>query len=159
MAWEKRQYSSDSPGRAADNKLRIEVQIRSRAQPAWATALETVDTFTSQALKANRGKCGLAAFLRTDGAFYCAQRRTKRRPWSAINKMNAAVSIPLRRFHVVVFLKILPALLAPSFRTSIPGLQTMHIPDNSPTSSNILHLRQLHIGLALKFGLYRGKSL
>jgi len=56
------QYSNDdADGRAAYNKLRIEVQLRSRAQHAWATALETVDTFTSQALKAN---CGSADWQR-----------------------------------------------------------------------------------------------
>lgn len=48
-------YASDSKERAPYNKLRIEVQLRSRLQHAWATALETVDTFTRQALKANRG--------------------------------------------------------------------------------------------------------
>jgi hypothetical protein len=35
--------------------LKIEVQIRSRLQHAWATALETIDTFTSQALKSGFG--------------------------------------------------------------------------------------------------------
>jgi hypothetical protein len=49
-------YSSDSSQRALYNKIRIEVQFRSRLQHTWATALETVDTFTRQALKANRGE-------------------------------------------------------------------------------------------------------
>lgn len=35
--------------------LKIEVQIRSRLQHAWATALETIDTFTNQALKSGLG--------------------------------------------------------------------------------------------------------
>jgi hypothetical protein len=35
--------------------LKIEVQIRSRLQHAWATALETIDTFTDQALKSGFG--------------------------------------------------------------------------------------------------------
>ncbi|MDE2466254.1 MAG: RelA/SpoT domain-containing protein [Alphaproteobacteria bacterium] len=37
------------------DKLRIEIQIRSLNQHAWATALETVDILTKQALKANQG--------------------------------------------------------------------------------------------------------
>lgn len=49
-------YASDSTERAPYSKLRIEVQLRSRLQHAWATALETVDTFTRQALKANKGE-------------------------------------------------------------------------------------------------------
>src|SRR5438270_11039884 len=37
------------------NGLRIEIQLRSRLQLAWATAVETVSTFTGQALKSNIG--------------------------------------------------------------------------------------------------------
>jgi len=36
--------------------LRIEIQLRSEIQHAWATAVETVDAFTKQALKSNVGK-------------------------------------------------------------------------------------------------------
>lgn len=38
------------------NGLRIEMQIRSRLQHAWATAVETVGTFTQQALKSSWGE-------------------------------------------------------------------------------------------------------
>jgi hypothetical protein len=56
-------YSNPVPARAMYNKLRIEVQLRSRLQHAWATALETVDAFTRQALKANRGRPDWARFF------------------------------------------------------------------------------------------------
>lgn len=36
--------------------LFVEIQLRSRIQHAWATAVEIVDTFTSQALKASQGE-------------------------------------------------------------------------------------------------------
>lgn len=45
------------------NGLRIEVQIRSIGQHAWATALETVDILTKQALKANKGQEKWARFF------------------------------------------------------------------------------------------------
>ena len=38
------------------NGLRIEIQLRSQIQHAWATAVETVDAFTAQALKSNLGE-------------------------------------------------------------------------------------------------------
>jgi len=36
--------------------LFVEIQLRSRIQHAWATAVEIVDTFTNQALKASQGE-------------------------------------------------------------------------------------------------------
>ena len=33
----------------------VEIQLRSKVQHAWATAVEIVDTFTKQALKSSRG--------------------------------------------------------------------------------------------------------
>ncbi len=47
------QYRSDR--NQTYNDLRIEIQIRSRLQHAWATAIETVGTFTEQALKSSQG--------------------------------------------------------------------------------------------------------
>lgn len=38
------------------NTLKIEMQIRSQAQHAWATAVEIVGTFTRQALKSSQGE-------------------------------------------------------------------------------------------------------
>jgi Region found in RelA / SpoT proteins len=43
-------------GRPDWNGLKIEIQIRSRLQHAWATAVETVGTFTRQALKSSMGE-------------------------------------------------------------------------------------------------------
>lgn len=49
------QYFS-KPGQISDyDKLRIEIQLRTAPQHAWATALEAVGIFTRQALKSNRG--------------------------------------------------------------------------------------------------------
>ena len=42
--------------KAEYNDLLVEVQIRSRLQHLWATAIETVDFFTRQAIKSNEGE-------------------------------------------------------------------------------------------------------
>jgi putative GTP pyrophosphokinase len=44
-------YRSQSSKHRAWNGLRVEIQLRSRLQHAWATAVETVDTFTRQTLR------------------------------------------------------------------------------------------------------------
>ena len=49
------QYQSLPDQIAAYDKLRIEIQIRSAMQHAWATAVEAVGAFTQQALKAAQG--------------------------------------------------------------------------------------------------------
>ncbi len=48
------EYKSDK-GKTEYNGLRVEVQIRSKLQHLWATAVETVDFFTRQAIKFNEG--------------------------------------------------------------------------------------------------------
>jgi hypothetical protein len=47
-------YSYD--GRPEWHSLKVEIQIRSRLQHAWATAVETVGAFTEQALKSSQGE-------------------------------------------------------------------------------------------------------
>ena len=49
-------YSYFSDRTTTWNGLQIEMQIRSRLQHAWATAVETVGTFTRQALKSSSGE-------------------------------------------------------------------------------------------------------
>lgn len=49
-------YKYFSDRKATHNGLRIELQIRSQLQHAWATAVETVGTFIRQALKSSQGE-------------------------------------------------------------------------------------------------------
>jgi adenylate cyclase class IV len=49
-------YFSDKPQPAIYNGLFIEMQLRTRRQHAWATAVETVGTFLRQSLKASQGE-------------------------------------------------------------------------------------------------------
>lgn len=56
-------YQSEYEDKKAFDGQRIEIQIRSKLQHAWATAVETVQTFTGQALK-SKIKAGDPAWLR-----------------------------------------------------------------------------------------------
>ena len=49
------EYRSEYENRAQYSGQRIEVQIRSKPQHVWATAVETVDAFSEQALKSGIG--------------------------------------------------------------------------------------------------------
>lgn len=48
-------YNSLDKNRSRFNGRRIEIQIRSRKQHGWATAVETIDTFSGQAIKSGIG--------------------------------------------------------------------------------------------------------
>src|SRR5260370_41876111 len=57
------------------NGLRIEVQLRSQLQHAWATAVETVSTFTGQALKSNVGSDECKRFFALMGSAIALRER------------------------------------------------------------------------------------
>jgi len=50
------EYKSKNKSKIVYNGLLIEIQIRSKLQHLWATAIETVDFFTRQALKTSEGE-------------------------------------------------------------------------------------------------------
>jgi len=56
-------YNSDK-GKKEYNGLLVEVQIRSKLQHLWATAVETVDFFTRQAIKSNQGEENWKTFFK-----------------------------------------------------------------------------------------------
>jgi len=57
-------YHSDKKGKKEYNGLLVEIQIRSKLQHLWATAIETVDFFTRQAIKSNEGQEEWMEFFR-----------------------------------------------------------------------------------------------
>jgi hypothetical protein len=75
------------------NGLKIEVQIRSALQHAWATAVETVGTFSSQALKSSQGSEDWLRFFTLMGSEIARRERT---PWvpgapSTANKLKQEI--------------------------------------------------------------------
>lgn len=57
-------YSYVSDKNTTYNGHRIEIQLRTQLQHAWATAVETVGTFKGQVLKSNQGDSDLLQFFR-----------------------------------------------------------------------------------------------
>lgn len=68
-------YWSESEQSRKYNGLRIEIQLRSRLQHAWATAVETVSTFTGQALKSDIGEDSWKRFFALMGTAIARQER------------------------------------------------------------------------------------
>jgi len=69
-------YRTSSPKFQMYNGMRTEIQVRTRLQHAWATAVETVSTFTNQALKSDRGKEDWKRFFALMSTFMARQEGT-----------------------------------------------------------------------------------
>lgn len=69
-------YRYHSDRSATFNGLKIEVQLRSRLQHAWATAVETTGTFIQQALKSSQGEQEWLEFFSLMGTAIALRERT-----------------------------------------------------------------------------------
>lgn len=69
-------YAYKSRKQSQYNGLKVEVQIRSAHQHAWATAVETVAAFLQQALKSNRGSTDWLRFFSLAGSAYAIIEKT-----------------------------------------------------------------------------------
>ena len=68
-------YNSDK-GKKDYNGLLIEIQIRSKLQHLWATAVETVDFFTRQAIKSNQGEENWKTFFKLISSAFARMENT-----------------------------------------------------------------------------------
>ena len=74
-------YSYQSKSKPQYNGLKIEIQLRSREQHAWATAVETVDAFTKKGLKDGVGiDVKWQRFFALMGTFIAAKERSRAVP-------------------------------------------------------------------------------
>ena len=70
-------YKYNSEKIAAYNGLYIEIQIRSKLQHAWATAVETVGTFLNQPLKSSIGEEKWLRMFALMGSIFALRERSK----------------------------------------------------------------------------------
>jgi ppGpp synthetase/RelA/SpoT-type nucleotidyltranferase len=77
------------------NGLRIEIQLRSRLQHAWATAVETVSTFTGQALKSNVGDDDWKRFFALMGSAIAMREQKPTVPGTPTNKEDLVEELRL----------------------------------------------------------------
>jgi len=79
-------YKSNKEGKKDYNGLLIEVQIRSKLQHLWATAIETVDFFTRQAIKSNEGQKEWKDFFRLVSSAFAMMEKTPLVPGTPVDK-------------------------------------------------------------------------
>lgn len=94
-------YYSDK--KTTYNGLKIEMQLRSIYQHAWATAVETVGTFTSQALKSSRGEEDWLRFFSLMGTAIAHMERSPLVPDTpnSIAELHNELTDYARRLNVV----------------------------------------------------------
>ena len=79
-------YSYNSDKKTTYNGLKIEIQIRSTLQHIWATAVETVGTFTRQTLKSSQGEGGWLRFFALMSSFLAIRERRPPVPGTPENR-------------------------------------------------------------------------
>ena len=79
-------YKTNKKGKKEYNGLLIEIQIRSKLQHLWATAIETVDFFTRQAIKSNEGQKEWVDFFRLVSSAFAIIENTPLVPNTPANK-------------------------------------------------------------------------
>lgn len=75
------------------NGLKIEIQLRSQYQHAWATAVETVGTFVHQALKSSAGEPEWLRFFSLMGTAIANRERTARVPDTPANRAELVAEL------------------------------------------------------------------
>jgi len=86
-------YKSNKEGKKDYNGLLVEVQIRSKLQHLWATAIEVVDFFTGQGLKFNKGEKEWKEFFRLVSSAFALMEGTSLVPNTPTNKKELYLQI------------------------------------------------------------------
>ena len=122
-------YRSAAPDKAPWLGLRIELQLRSRLQHAWATAVETVDMFTSQAIKTGGGEQSWRRFFALMGTAIAQQ-----------EDCPCVPGTPADTAALIQELRTLAASLAVDLTLSSFGLAVEHIEKGQGVSDAVYFL-------------------
>jgi hypothetical protein len=84
------------------NGLKVELQFRSPLQHAWATAVETVGTFLSQALKSSQGEENWLRFFALMGSYIARREKTAPVPNTPtdLDELRLAISDQVNNLQV-----------------------------------------------------------
>jgi hypothetical protein len=132
-------YFSDK--RTTYNGLQIEIQLRTRVQHAWATAVETVGTFVQQALKSSQGEEDWLRFFALMSSEMAFREKTPTVPFT-----------PTKRSDIRSELRILAARLDAVNRLDAYGKALKAVEDLYARSSNyfVLELDALNSNLTVR---------
>jgi hypothetical protein len=100
-------YRSDK-AKTVYNDLKIEIQLRSQFQHAWATAVETVGTFIGQALKSSIGEAQWLRFFQLMGTAIAIRERTPAVPETPADETRLVEDLA----HCATALNVGPRLAA-----------------------------------------------
>jgi hypothetical protein len=90
-------YKTESPQHSCYNGQRIEIQIRSKLQHYWATAVETYSTFSGQALKSNIGPDEWKRFFALMGSVIALKENSPNVPETPANLVELIPEV--RKLH------------------------------------------------------------
>ncbi len=99
------------------NKLRIEIQMRSKLQHLWATAIETVGFFTRQALKSSEGEKEWLDFFKLLGSAFALMEACPLVPDTPLNKTELYSQIKTKEKELGLMSKMLGWASAMEFFT------------------------------------------
>ena len=84
------------------DKLRVEIQLRTKLQHAWATAVETVDAFTGQSLKFGEGEQDWRRFFALMGSVHANIEQTPTIPGAHNTNVQLAAEVRLLERKLLV---------------------------------------------------------
>jgi ppGpp synthetase/RelA/SpoT-type nucleotidyltranferase len=125
-------YRTEGKTYKAYNGLKTEIQIRTRLQHAWATAVETVATFTGQALKSRGGSQEWRRFFALMGSAIAFRERKPPVPNTPTNQWELTKELRelANRLNVETVLE--------AWRISVQQITTGHVTKN--TDAFLLYL-------------------